>query len=192
MSKPELPQSISEVIRIGKGPSRIIFRDNIPDLVESPLIESCCKLFDKGIQTVSTSANNQDNNLAHIQIDFNSLSEDNKSIALSLNPSIVDTPQDGTPSVYVTFEHSLDNCTPQGIEDWSVDIANEFQSQAAKWVPHFTLQEGIDNHYFGPTTIENGDFYLDQAEKDGYYYSDRDGGLFFFSPDHRQLYYQGE
>ena len=180
MNKQELPHTINEVKRIIEGPTRIIFRDDIPDFVESPLVVSCCTFFDKGIETVSTSANNQDNLTAHIQINFTSLSNENKDIALGLNPSIVDTPQDGTPSVYATFEHQLENCTPKDIEDWSVEVANKFQPQAAKWMPHFTLQEGIDNHYFGPNTIENGDFYLDQAEKDGYYYSEREGGSLLF------------
>lgn len=61
-------------------------REHLDEIVELPVLEACKILFDKGIRTLMSSANYQDliSGNAHIIIDFEHLSDENKVIAESL------------------------------------------------------------------------------------------------------------
>lgn len=76
---------IAEIVAIENGGLKPETREDLAELVEFPLLEACQELFDKNIQTVFSSANTKDvGGFGYITIDFESLSEENKKIALRI------------------------------------------------------------------------------------------------------------
>ncbi len=74
---------LSQVVPIEEGGINVQNREDLAYVVEAPLLEACQRLFDKGIKTVFSSANQKDvGYFAYIAIDFESLSSANKAIAL--------------------------------------------------------------------------------------------------------------
>ncbi|MCL4387488.1 hypothetical protein M1307_03815, partial [Patescibacteria group bacterium] len=74
------PALIHEVEPIERSRSEMIkTRGEIKDLVESPLVEACEKLWDLNILTLASSANLKDiGSSAYLVLDFDSLSDQNK------------------------------------------------------------------------------------------------------------------
>src|SRR5687768_17607604 len=71
---------ITEIKAIEKNRGELIkTRKEIKDYVEPPLIEPCEYLWDMNVQTLASSANSKDVDYgAYIIIDYNSLSENNR------------------------------------------------------------------------------------------------------------------
>ena len=77
----ENSDSIENVEKIES--SRVILRtrEDIDKFVEAPLVDACKIFYDKNIETLLSSANKGDvGHGAYIEIDFRSLSEENKEI----------------------------------------------------------------------------------------------------------------
>ena len=66
-------------------------KEDLARLVEPPLLEACEELYDKNIKTVMSSANSKDveTGEAYIDIEYESLSEENKGIARELGESFM-------------------------------------------------------------------------------------------------------
>src|ERR1035437_10524830 len=74
---------ISEMSAIEESGYSPTTRESLSKLVEAPLLEACEDLYDKNIRTAMSSANKKDieyGGHAYIDIDFDSLSEENKAI----------------------------------------------------------------------------------------------------------------
>ncbi len=76
---------ISDIEPIEQGGLTPQDREGLRNLVEAPLLDACQLLYDKGVKTVFSSANKKDvGRYGSIDIDFESLSPNNKTIALRI------------------------------------------------------------------------------------------------------------
>ena len=76
-------KQIKDIERIGLSPVEIKNRDELFEVVELPCQEACFDLYDKNIKTVMSSANFYDQ-MAYIDVDYNTLDEYNQKVANSL------------------------------------------------------------------------------------------------------------
>lgn len=160
------PEKISEVEPIEKSAGSLIFnREQIREIVESPLVSACEEFYDKNIQTVSVSANKKDTeqNFANITLDYKSLSEDNKKIAEGFG----EISNWGKDIVTIKLPVEKDS-TFEDIKNYADSIAHKFLKQKMTWAPRYTLEqlnkynkEPLDIEYFQKNT---GLFY-DKDEK---------------------------
>ena len=106
-------------------------RDDLKKAVELPLLKACRILYDKNIRTVWSSANIKNvGHYAHISIDFDSLSDDNKSIAESIGKVTIHA--DGkTVEILIPIEH--EGVPIADLERKSMEIAKKFKKQKMKW-----------------------------------------------------------
>jgi len=160
---------ISEVPAIEGSGGVPLTRENLANLVEAPLLEACEELYDKNIQTVMSSANL--NNVhagtdAYIDIDFESLSDHNKIIALQLGE--VFEMHRIKPVKCVKLKFPLSKTTTVGeIRRMAHEAVSEFAQQEMKWAEKYTLDElteilgapqgsmspeDFDDRYYDPET----------------------------------------
>ena|SRR3989344_6859877 len=176
--KPE-PIYVNEVAGNGDFRNRTILRkENISELVELPLIKACQNLYDKNIKTLESSANFADVNrgYAHIVIDYNSLSEENK--------QIIDKHFDGHKTdiedeiEYVLIKIPIDQKTTiKELEEKSLELVNKLKKQPLSWTRVFTFEEAAKQ-----IVNDVSRFSMQDAEK--YFYHDKETGLFFLSREH--------
>ena len=66
-----------------------VTRDKLHTIIEIPCLEACLELYDKNIRTISSNGNlkfdDNTDGIAYIMVDYNSLSEENKEIAIDLS-----------------------------------------------------------------------------------------------------------
>jgi hypothetical protein len=123
--------------RIKKSAGDLITLANIAEIVESPLIEACELLYRKGIRTVSSSANDgnfQQGNV-FLSIDFSTLSDENKLIALRLPAEF--------PVTYNLTESSIDTAIASNALfnfEFPANNANEAREHSLKIVERFKVQ----------------------------------------------------
>ncbi len=141
--KQPINPSLSEISPIQKSRGIIInTREQIKEIVESPLVSACEIFWDKNIKTYESSANNQDieNGHCYIRIDFDSLSEENKEIAKQYgepyNDVGVQVLELGIP---VTATETVNE-----VSDKATEIANTFHKQKATWITGTSLQQQLD------------------------------------------------
>ena len=121
---------ISAIEPIEQGGLTPQSREDLKKLVELPLLEACQKFFDKGIRTVFSSANKKDIEIghAHIALDFESLSPQNKEIALSLGKEGIIHGSRIRKGIYLEIpvnEHS----TIGQIKDEALSLVDKFEDQ---------------------------------------------------------------
>jgi len=76
---------IGDIVAIEEGSMAVLTRENLSQIVEAPLLDACMELYDKNIETVMSGANSKNvNGEGHIMIASDSLSIENKEIALRL------------------------------------------------------------------------------------------------------------
>ncbi len=93
-------------------------REYIKDIVDLPCLESCLDLYDKNIQTIGSSANQQDINLyGSITINYDSLSEENKKVVTFLQSK----------GIIEDFELSY-NTDKRGGRDFSIKVPIQSES----------------------------------------------------------------
>lgn len=137
--KEEQPLSLalSDVPMIDKGRELVQTKKQLKEIVELPLLAACEDLYDKNIRTLASSANKKDiaAGQAHILIDFDSLSEENKQIARKFAaPKQDDGHWGGGKTIFITIPLSASS-TVDEISRHAVSIARAFQWQPATWIP---------------------------------------------------------
>lgn len=124
---------ISSIEPIEEGGVVVESKENLKKVVESPLLKSCDLLFDKGIQTIFSSANKKDIEIGkgHIAIDFESLSEDNKKIALEIGK--LGTIHGSTPRQGIYLEIPINDQSTLGeINEYTLNLVSQFEDQSQK------------------------------------------------------------
>jgi hypothetical protein len=156
-------------------------REQIHELVEWPLVSACEEFFDKRILTVSSSANAKDlhNGHAHIILDYDSLSDENKEVALrhgSLG-------QDGGTVLIIEIPVGPET-TAEEIKTRAEAIAHEFKKQKTLWIPSYTVEQmrqayGIDpdDEQYPAEAFTTEGWYFDPVQK-----------LLFRSKEHSQMF----
>lgn len=174
------PTKIGEIKPIEESRNTTVrTREQLRVLVESPLLSACEELYDKNIRTLSTSANEKDiqYGTAHLIIDFDSLSEENKKIgeqvgeihrADEMNQLVIKIP--------VTENSSADE-----IKEFADSVAHKFEKQAMTWAPSYTLEQMRQIYGIDP----NDETYGVEAFADQFYY-DQEKKLFYHSEEHAQ------
>lgn len=164
---------ITEVEPIEQSREKMIeTKEQIKELVEAPLLAACEELYDKNIQTLSTSANKNDVLYGgYINIDFDSLSEKNKEIAKTLGEL-----SGGGNSRHVKIKIPLnENTTVEEIKSFAESVVGKFEKQPMKWAPRYTLKDLREIYCDGEAQVEDfsGRYYYDSEEK-----------LFYLSEEH--------
>ena len=140
----------------------IINSERLSEVVEYPLLKPCQDLWHKGIRTLSTSANrNNVHNRSHIIIEWDSLSPENKAIAMANDTRVLKLDGNGAPldktkirvvevnpqprydgRGIVTIEIPISETTTAGqIERGTSEITDKFVKQPAIWVEEFILED---------------------------------------------------
>lgn len=162
--------NVTEISPIKESRNRSLrTKEGLQELVEAPLLKACEELYDKNIRTLSTSANSENityGDGGHIVIDFDTLSDENKSIGKQLgtitfaddmNQLSIDIPMTQTTTV-------------EEIETAAESIAHEFKKQEMTWAPVWTIDQvrtmyGIAlDEEFEPQDFAD-QFYYDEESK---------------------------
>jgi len=135
-------QKLIEIKAIDEGGVTFQSRTEIAKYVETPLVSACEHFWDIGIQTVMSSANSRDvGNIAYIDLDYNSLSDENKKIAESLlGQKGMMHGSEPTSIIKVNILPITTETTLEKVKDKADEIANRFKKQKATWIPAMTLQ----------------------------------------------------
>lgn len=137
---------ISKISVIEESGILVRTKKQLAELVEAPLLEACEDLYDKNIQTVMSSANKgnikkyvfEDPTLnfggqAYIDIDFESLSKENKSIAIGLGGKLFNM-HGFRPIKCVKITFPIDKKTTVGdVRRMAKEAISKFQLQAKTW-----------------------------------------------------------
>lgn len=141
-------------------------REGLAQLVEAPLLEACEELYDKNVETVMSSANSKDiDGEGYITIAFDSLSEENKQVALSLGKPY----NMGGIKKCVNITFPITSGTTVGdIRRMTHEAVSKFHKQEMVWAKGKTIQElaaayGSDGEGWGPDSFP--DKYYDEASK---------------------------
>ena len=170
---------ISEMSAIEESGYSPTTRESLSKLVEAPLLEACEDLYDKNIRTAMSSANKKDieyGGHAYIDIDFDSLSEENKTIAMKLGELFSMRGFKPTQGVKIVFPVN-ENTTVGDVRKMAHDAVTKFLTQKMTWATTYTLgqlREDEMNPDLQPTDVSglfydepSGLFYIsrEQAEK---------------------------
>ena len=152
--------------------TEVLRKRDLKGLAETPLLKACYSLYDKGIQTAETSANEDDvrNGYAVISVDYETLSKKNRAIADAKFGSYM---REG--KKYVEIKIPIGPTTrPKEIETESLKIAAVFEKQALLGVKSYTFEQLCDSCGVDPRTVKResfkGEYYYDSVE-DRYYLS---------------------
>ncbi len=137
-----IPRSLEEINPIENGGQIPVSREQLFELVETPLAEACALLYDKNIKTISSSANKQDlaSGEAYIVIDFDTLSRENQQIALEFAEP--HTYHGSNPGRGVKLSFAIDQTTDlQELSRQAREAADRFKKQPMMWAPSHTREE---------------------------------------------------
>lgn len=171
------PTKIGEIKPIEESRNTIVqSREQLKELVEGPLLSACEELYDKNIRTLSTSANKKDiqYGTAHLIVDFDSLSEENKGIgeqlgeihrADKMNQLVINIPL-------------TEQSTASEVKEFAESVAHKFKNQPMTWAPTYTLEQMRQIYGIDP----NDETYDVEAFADQFYY-DPEKKLFYPSEE---------
>jgi hypothetical protein len=192
---------ISEIPPIEENRNQeILHADMLDELVEYPLLRPCRDLWNKGIQTLTSSANQKDLEIGHthLVVDWDSLSEENKEIAKSVATKIglgdlpflrredvlqrvvlvePDKRYDGRGFVEIAIPLN-ENSTAQDIEKQVSEITDQFKKQPAKWVKGVSYDELREYYCLSPEDETTREDFVNHG-----YYWDEDSDLFYRSKE---------
>lgn len=173
----KLPQLLSEVEAIEEG--GVVFRNrkDIDKFVEFPLVDACRALYDKNIQTWQSSANKQNLVMGEVNInlDYESLSEENKLIAEEIGERWkYDTMDLVSLKVPVS-----ENTTISEIQTKMGALVDKFRPQPPVWIEARTVDDFSAIH---GTTLTEQDL-IDWPEEEGGWYFDEKSHLFYPSEE---------
>jgi len=132
-------------------------KEDLNGLIEAPLLTSCQELYDKNIRTTGSSANKKDleNGFAYININFDTLSENNKQIGKSIGEVFF---ADESNQLQIKIPVNAETTFGE-IQNKAEEIAHQFVKQQYLVVT-YTLEDvknfsGIDpdDESFGPESF---------------------------------------
>ncbi|MEN9647864.1 MAG: hypothetical protein RLY57_668 [Candidatus Parcubacteria bacterium] len=121
-----------DILPIQEGSVDVGSRESLAQVVEAPLLGACQMLYDKGIETLMSSANSNDirGGNAYIDINYTRLSDENKKIAEELGGRMfkMHGPEPRIVCVKITFP--VDTTTTVGdIRKVSIETCSRFVQQ---------------------------------------------------------------
>jgi hypothetical protein len=122
---------LSEVEPIEECSYEAATKERLADLVEAPLLEACEVLYEKGIRTIMSAASKKDlqNGEVYIDIEFDSLSEENKQIALSLGNQF--KMHGSMPMICIKLKFPINTESTVGeIRKAASEVVNQFNNQS--------------------------------------------------------------
>jgi hypothetical protein len=144
-------------------------KEQLKELVEAPLLSTCEEFYDNNIRTISASANtkNLEDGHGYVEIDFDTLSDQNKAIGESVG-SVVQKEDGGRLFIKIPITEAS---TFNEIKNNGESIAHQFHQQEMRWAPSYTLEQ------------------LEQAgleEFKGQLYFDKETQRFYLSEEHAE------
>lgn len=119
-------------------------RESLAEKIELPLREACLRLYDKGIRTLSCSANREGirrDGEVWILVDYESMSDENKAIARRVGFLYEDGHNNGG-KMTVRLRKRVDwDTTAEYVEEWALQAVDEFKEQPMTWVRTWTREE---------------------------------------------------
>ncbi len=177
--RPEHDFLLKKVEPIGESERIILRKEELEGIIEKPLLAACQELYDKNIQTVSTSANRENikAGLVYIDIDYESLSLENREIAERLGKL-----QERNGHKRVKIEIPVDEQTSIAeIKQRSKKIAEEFKKQPMTWAPTYAIKDLKEIFGIDPDEHDFDD--PQEWEEQGYFY-DEENKVFYLSQEH--------
>ncbi|MGD0976687.1 MAG: hypothetical protein ABR875_00085 [Minisyncoccia bacterium] len=155
-------------------------REQLKEFVEEPLLSACEELYDKNIQTLSSSANKKDIEIGDvgIVIDFETLSEENRKIGLFVGKL---SEGDGRQQINISIPVDK-NTTVKDVQTRAMEIVHQFQKQPMLWAEVYTLED-MQKAFPPDPENYNEKEYFDEIISYGYYY-DPESKYFFLSKEH--------
>ncbi len=180
LSPEKAPTSIAEISPIKEPRNRRVrTRKDLEELVEAPLLGACQELYDKNIRTLSTSANVENityGGEGHIVIDFDTLSDENKSIGSQLGAvAFGDNMNQLSIRIPITATTAVED-----IERTAQSIAHKFKKQNMTWAPVWTFDQVREMCGIPPDEEFEPEDFADQ-----FYYEEK-SGLFYLSKEHAE------
>ena len=167
-AKPEKPIFLKDIDPIEQSSSSVVrSREDLKNLVELPLLNACEILWDNNIRTIASSANKKDllDGNARIVIDFNSLSKENKKIAMNIGD-----PYDYADTRALNIDIPVHEGTQvENIENAARIIVSGFKSQPMIWAEKYSLDDIREQLLLKEMTIEEA------KQATGLYYDDESG-----------------
>lgn len=188
MDGPEIPAQndvpIQEIKAIPESRNQVIStREQIPSLVEKPLVASCQRLYDNNLETLASSANAKDvKEGGYIFIDMDSMSDHNRKVAKQLaaaGQATIHDDYDKRNVVRLKIPIS-ESSTVAEIELGANVLVDGFQKQKMLWAPTYTMQDMADIYRSDEVLSMNPE---ELAEETGFYYSPEDK-VFYMSREH--------
>ncbi len=166
---------ISDVEPIDDSAAKLpMNEEQIKEIVEEPLQDAVLDLIkEKGIRTVSTSANKNDieNGYGYIAVDYENLSQNNKR---KLDKQGYKTVEYGQKDRYKVVELKFQinkNTTVEEIKKEAQKIVNKFELQEPNWIKEYSVEDVMEIFSYKPEEREN---FLKEAKEEkssGYYFN---------------------
>jgi hypothetical protein len=150
----------------------------LESVVKGPALPACKNLFMKNIRTISSSTIQETSPLAYVDIDFTTLSEDNKRIALEIGVPVSIGKDRKITGIKIAIP--LAACPDdESIATALFELSEHFARQPLLWAPGQTLAE-LKSEFRIPDNeeVDPQDFVV----YEGYYY-DPETSLFFLSEE---------
>lgn len=178
----ETPMShlpVTEINPIEKSRNQMIMgRDEIKELVELPLVRACEGLWDKGVRTLSSSANKKDvGSNAYIILDYGSMSPENQEIAQEME-EVID--YDGMKAVKLKIPIEDGDVSFSEVEQQAIELAERYKEQPATWIPTYRLEQMREIYAYDP---DDSSVSVEDFEEVGFFY-DPESGLFYLNEEH--------
>jgi len=168
---------ISDVEPIDDSAAKLpMNEEQIKEIVEEPLQDAVLDLIkEKGIRTVSTSANKNDieNGYGYIAVDYENLSQNNKR---KLDKQGYKTVEYGQKDRYKVVELKFQinkNTTVEEIKKEAQKIVNKFELQEPNWIKEYSVEDVMEIFSYKPEEKEN---FLKEAKEEkssGYYFNQK-------------------
>lgn len=163
--------------------SMLLSREAIHQFVESPLVRACEIFWDKGIQTLDSSANTEDDReFAYIFISYEHLSATNRNtLSLSIKQEYAEII-----SGVAKFSLPIKENTPVNeISEFFEGIAGKFRQQEASWVESFSIEDLKEHmvHSVRNAKMDDPNYWVE----DGTYFYDPNSKLFYWSEEQFKL-----
>ena len=164
--------------------NRVFTRGNdIPKVVDAPLVDACSLLYNRNIQTIASSCNEYDrkHSLGHILINYDTLDINNQEIADELfgGPKNFGKWNGIIPITIPTDKFTSD----EAIAKYTVQQASKFQKQAFDWALTLTFRQALEEVIRAGELVCNDDECIMDTIEDNYFI-DPQSKLYFRSEEH--------
>ncbi len=155
----------------------IATKEDVAQKIEEPLQESIVELMEKGIKTLSSSANRKDIPIGygHVILDYESLSQENKGVVKEQKYQVIEDFGLRKKIKVVEIRIPLDSSTTQkefirGCKEHT----SFFKKQAANWIPTYSTSQIMEKYGYG---LNEKEVFLTENPNgvDGYYFDQAEG-----------------